>query len=543
MTFFRHFRFGILSLGLIACAALAGDPTPEERLKAEIAPFELKAKNAAARVAKFEQDADSAKSNADRTRLLKEARVAREEASIARQNIQYIETRHLELKFNEMVSRMNQLMERAAKIDSDDARAPVVREMNELRSQAIDVQKKVRRSMDELAPSDRQGFGPAHLWQADLILRGQQSSDGRLVPPSRAQLMQAERHFIQAAESSEPDVRAAAQVGLARVYYDTNRKGEAAELVVRVAANRPEYHMLLAQWAARDGRKDELAAHAQSAANYFLERIRARADDHPARFSYVDALILLQKYDDAKAELLKAAAAVENPQLKRSYRAKTAAIVLGQLDARGQGVSINDRLAAYNEALQSDPENQEVFGRLVMLAQAGGPDADKARDAMQKLTADSSRAVLAHLYLGYDSFRRKDEAGTRRHWEKAHELSKGAPVVSNNLAWNLATSEPVDLKRALSLIEDALTKIPNEPRFRSTRGQILIRLERYREALPDLLAATQVYGNDPNLFRMLSNVVLKLGDRRKAEEFAKRAEALAAEAARKAQPPPKPQGP
>ena len=46
------------------------------------------------------------------------------------------------------------------------------------------------------------------------------------------------------------------------------------------------------------------------------------------------------------------------------------------------------------------------------------------------------------------------------------------------------------------MIEAVLEKAPNEPRFHSTRGHILVKLERYKEALPDLEEAKRVYTND-----------------------------------------------
>ena len=72
-------------------------------------------------------------------------------------------------------------------------------------------------------------------------------------------------------------------------------------------------------------------------------------------------------------------------------------------------------------------------------------------------------------------------------------MSQGAPLVANNLAWVLAFSPPVDLPRALELANAAVNKVPNEPRFRGTRGQILARMEKWKEALPDLEEALKIF--------------------------------------------------
>jgi predicted Zn-dependent protease len=42
------------------------------------------------------------------------------------------------------------------------------------------------------------------------------------------------------------------------------------------------------------------------------------------------------------------------------------------------------------------------------------------------------------------------------------------------------------LDRALSLVNAALKSVPNQPVIRETRGQILLRLKQYKEAIFDL---------------------------------------------------------
>ncbi len=84
-----------------------------------------------------------------------------------------------------------------------------------------------------------------------------------------------------------------------------------------------------------------------------------------------------------------------------------------------------------------------------------------------------------------ESFRGRTEQAMR-HLELAHKLNPDMAVIANNFAWQIAFSPNGDLERALRLCEQALAKAPEYPEIRETRGQILLKLKRYSEAIADL---------------------------------------------------------
>jgi predicted Zn-dependent protease len=59
-------------------------------------------------------------------------------------------------------------------------------------------------------------------------------------------------------------------------------------------------------------------------------------------------------------------------------------------------------------------------------------------------------------------------------------------VAWNNYAWALSREPETDLPKALEAANQALELVPDEFRFRETRGQILLALERWQEAVDDL---------------------------------------------------------
>src|SRR5207253_255244 len=104
--------------------------------------------------------------------------------------------------------------------------------------------------------------------------------------------------------------------------------------------------------------------------------------------------------------------------------------------------------------------------------------------------------AVAHFALGSDAWKHGRAAEARHHWEQACRIDSGKSdgasiLVANNLAWLLAHQEPTDTPRALELIDQALTRSPMHPVLRGTRGQILVKLKRGKDAVADLETAVQ----------------------------------------------------
>src|SRR5205807_5888267 len=106
----------------------------------------------------------------------------------------------------------------------------------------------------------------------------------------------------------------------------------------------------------------------------------------------------------------------------------------------------------------------------------------------------------------------------RKEWELAYELNPDSPTIANNFAWMLAYGDnraPVlapDLQRALRMINQVIETVPkdypHQPEFHGTRGTIYLKMGRYKEALADLLIASErpTAAADPILQTQLINV-------------------------------------
>ena len=120
-----------------------------------------------------------------------------------------------------------------------------------------------------------------------------------------------------------------------------------------------------------------------------------------------------------------------------------------------------------------------------------------------------------------------DLAKAELHLEQALRLNPNTPEVLNNLAWVLANSKPPQLDRALVLVNAAVNALPDHPELRETRGQILARLQRWQDALPDLETALHDLGSRGNIHGSLATIYEHLGDEDMSAKHRKLAESCA----------------
>ena len=80
----------------------------------------------------------------------------------------------------------------------------------------------------------------------------------------------------------------------------------------------------------------------------------------------------------------------------------------------------------------------------------------------------------------------------------------------NNLAWINSNVEPINLNKALELTDRALDA-KQDANFYETRGQILVKMERWEEAIQNLeQAIRQAVPNPENAHRALAVIYDKL---------------------------------
>jgi tetratricopeptide (TPR) repeat protein len=379
--------------------------------------------------------------------------------------------------------------------------------------------------LDGLATTSRPGFAPAHVRQAiRLWPRAIGSASVRGI---------VETHLLLACKSDPESSEVNAMLG--EFYLATGRPAVAEPYLLKAATDRPDLYLELASIAGARG----LGPRARDLAKTALEAFRARLDADPgdpiARLLCAEALVRLRDFPAAVAMLRQAARARPDrrfpPALANTYLAWADDLARENLD------NIGGQFELLGKGLAADPTNLKLLDRFSALIRAGGDHGARAREALQALVATGKATGAVRYALGLDAWESGRKAEALLHWSEAARLDPSVPAFANNLAWALAIAPEPDLPRALTLIDQVVAQFPNDPRFRETRGQILAKLNRWKEALPDLQSALSVYPNSRELHGILAEPYDHLDAPGMAAQHRRRAEAEAeATADRRADP-------
>lgn len=372
----------------------------------------------------------------------------------------------------------------------------------------------------EAAPNDRPGNAPAHLARALLLLRS--PGPGRGI--SRADRVRAEKH-LRHALMVDPDLSAAHEI-LGRIAAQDGDLAEAEKHLERAAQANPALGYQLALVMGRQGRPESVIFWARHARDHYARIVEREPDDRPARQGQASAEILMGEFAAARTTLGRGLARADlrayHELVARSYVAEAAdQLAKGNRDP-------GTRLKLLEGAMQHDPNDPALVEQLATVLDGSGPEADRLRAQLRDSLARGTAVTTAHLILGFDAWQHGRAGEAQLHWESALKANPTSAVVANNLAWSLATGPNPDLPRALRLIDSVAILEPRQPALLGTRGRILARLGRWRDALADLEVALATEPGDRELHADLAEVYAALKAPELSEQHRRLAETLPA---------------
>jgi tetratricopeptide (TPR) repeat protein len=366
--------------------------------------------------------------------------------------------------------------------------------------------------MEQLAPVERNGHGPAHLWL------GIHYWEGLGQPENRAR---AEAHLQRALQAGLPDIDAAHGL-LGDLYAQTGRANLAEPHLERAVKTRPHLRLRYAMVLASQGKKARAGDEARLAANFFKTHAQADAANHGARLAWADAVTFLEDFPRALEILAEGHHLSKDSAFQASMSQVMAAWHFYAVRTQPDDVALQWSLL--EKGLQLDSSNVRLLDRLVKLMGNSPEDGQRARAVMHKVLVKGEATATTHFLLGMDAWQQGDAAKAEMHWERANQMSPNLPMVANNLAWVLASAQNPDLKRALDLSQRVVEKYPNEPGYRDTRAHIYMKMGDWDKALPDLEWILINRPGFPTVHASLAEVYTQLGDAGLAAEYRRQAE-------------------
>lgn len=371
-----------------------------------------------------------------------------------------------------------------------------------------------------LAPLDGQGYYEAHGYQAmkiclDKKLQGNpQAMDVAIV------------HFERAlAETKVLDGRAIMwHDNLGKLYMGRGRPDLAIKHLEQSAILYPDRRLLIATIHQRNNEIDKAKVAAEHARGIYELKVKQNPADDESRIHLAEANMLL-KQSRAAVTTLEEGVLIRNDSIALHQALSAALVYMSRELLEKREIDMGVFLRIISDAIKHDPKNQQALQTLVNLCAQKGKMGEEVRQLVGNMLAQGIAPSQCHLILGNYAHQIGNIDKARFHFEQALRLSPDAPDLANNFAWALAKGNNPDLPRALTLINSALDKSPNVASFLDTRGQILLKMGKPKEALSDLQKALEVMNRNPGTHRALAECYEKLGD----PEMAGRHAALAKE--------------
>jgi len=407
-----------------------------------------------------------------------------------------------------------------------------------------------RRLMEALA---QRKLPAAHLWlakdeleqlqaEAKSLASRQSAGDAESRKKQTAIQKSAELHLASVL-AQEPENIEANRL-MSRINLAQRRWKQAAENLSRLAAESDENRLLLARIYNLDQQRERSTEEAKRVLASASKRARQDPTDEKSVSLAVAAALMLSQFPEANQLLENSLKnGLDTVQL-RSLRSMTY-LAWSQSVLRTGVANLPAAIDLLETSLSQQPVPLESFLLLIQLA-PHRESAPRIKQLIQSSLARGYSPGLLHRMLGDLAEREKRTSEAMRHYQSAVDADPQEAVARNNLAWLLATGENPDLPRALKLANEALQISPNFVRFLDTRGQVLVRMGRDNEALPDLRTAVGLMPENVELHRALSGIYVRLKLLELASEHENRVRVILAareEAKKEAKSPKKPAKP
>ncbi|MDV6033291.1 MAG: hypothetical protein F9B45_25030 [Phycisphaera sp. RhM] len=177
------------------------------------------------------------------------------------------------------------------------------------------------------------------------------------------------------------------------------------------------------------------------------------------------------------------------------------------------------------QALELAPSSPIVLEAVVQFSiECAEADDQELQNVRKKLLRGVDPPAM-HFIEGTVALMAGDHESAQRHLSLAANEWKNMAGLLNNLAVTLSQNgDTAKLPQALRLSDAALDQLPGHPYLLETRGQILLRMERYEEAIVDLEAALKEPAMRPLAHPSLAIAYEKLGEDDLAEQHRRLAE-------------------
>lgn len=289
--------------------------------------------------------------------------------------------------------------------------------------------------------------------------------------------------------------------------------GDAARFLADVIPARPELALAAATLCKSQHDDAGTAKYAMIAENYFEEQLSQNPNDINSRINLARVLMIQTQFEKA-TKLLNDGLRITKDNRLKGIAGEALLVWSNYLGASADSSKyIVKRMQILHAGIciaPSDPLIASAIAQLIIdCRNSRAPEVVRLKEAM--LTGTDP--VPTHFIRGTMALLDNQIEDAKTQLELALENQPNTPAILNNLAVALAGTQENHLEQALSLVDIALEKQPDHAYFLETRGQILLKLQRWPAAISDLEAALKATELRPSIYPSLAIAYERTGDR------------------------------
>ncbi|QDV82981.1 hypothetical protein [Planctomycetes bacterium TBK1r] len=315
----------------------------------------------------------------------------------------------------------------------------------------------------------------------------------------------------------------------ARFLTEIGAARDALALYESIADTDPEVNLIAAQLAhqlaQRNGDYLTVREYAKAAIRFIRPALLADPTSVDKRLNLAQALVL-DEQDEQAYQLLTEGYQLTGDGLLLLAAGEARIFTADRLKRDiGARETLAERGPILYQALELAPKSPVVLEAVVQFSIECSEADDQALQNVRKKLLSGVDPPAMHFIEGTVALMSGDHESAQRHLSLAANEWKNMAGLLNNLAVTLSQNgDTAKLPQALRLSDAALDQLPGHPYLLETRGQILLRMERYEEAIVDLEAALKEPAMRPLAHPSLAIAYEKLGEDDLAEQHRRLAE-------------------
>ena len=365
------------------------------------------------------------------------------------------------------------------------------------------------RTLNNIAPTEKAGYPQAHLILAKNALVRAQKADAE---DREQELVIARTHLDHAIMREPQNVQALHQAAV--LASRTDRMKDAAGYMRSASMYNPDLLLDAALLQRAIGQEKD----ARLMSRQYIDYLNRSLEDKPLRrwYGIARAHFFLEQYPETVAAVEKSIKATENAEERKRLlvflaeaHSKWASSIRNFRDNPAQ---FAERLRHLERALQIYPRSTTASSLLAEMAFVDSDHADQLNSLLRNALVNGKASATVHMLLGTSAIKAGKIDSALVHLRQAQKLAPNTVEVLNNLAWLNADKEQPDLPLAEELIESAMAIASDNYHIRHTRGTIMMKAGKMKEALADLEFALPSMSDNAKIHDQLSEVYAKLGE-------------------------------